>query len=430
MRKAVFLILILTIFLPTVNLEAVDVYLNIARGQGKKIKISVPGFQDKTGRDTDNLTQKLAQIVQDDLRYSGFFYLVEPLEPILPEMPLEDKFERAKAAGAEIIADGKFIIEGGELILEGRLYDLSNSRQITGKSYRGEKKHLRQIAHRFSDEIVYRFTGKMGVAHTKIAFIHQEGRNKEIYLVDYDGYGLERLTYDYSLNLFPTWTPDGKELIYTTFKKGNPDLYVINFENKKAQELLSFQGLNIGAEVSPNGKEMVLVLSKDGNPEIYLYTFKKKSLKRLTYHRGVDSDPTWSPNGREIAFSSDRSGTPQIYIMDREGGNLRRLTFQGSYNVSPDWSPLGDQIAYAGMAKGVFDIYTINVHSGKVDKLTDGLFEGGNNETPCWSPDGRYLVYTSTRRGKGELFIMTGVGTEARQLTRTQSNCFSPAWSP
>ena len=430
MKKLVFLSIIVAVLIVSLKLWAIDVYLNIVKGQGRKVKISVPAFLDKKGDAPENFSQTLSRIVQEDLRQSGFFYLGEPLEPILPEMTLEEKFEKSREAGAEVMANGKFIVDGEKLVLEGRLYDLSNNRQITGKSYRGKKAHFRQIAHRFSDEIVYRFTGMKGIAHTKIAFVHQEGRNKEIYLVDYDGYNLERVTFDHSLGLFPSWAPDGKSLVYTTFKRGNPDLYLIDFESKEARELLSYQGLNMGAEFSPDGKEIVLVMSKSGNPEIYLYWLRKKRLKRLTYYRGVDSGPTWSPNGREIAFCSDRSGTPQIYIMDKEGGNLRRLTIKGGYNTSPDWSPLGDKIVYAGMKKNVFDIYTANVHTRKIEKLTDGLFDGSSNESPCWSPDGRYIVYTSTRRGKRELFVMTVFGTNQRRLVGDKGNCFSPAWSP
>ena len=430
MKKAIFLSLILAMLASSFNLWAIDVYLNIVKGQGRKVRIAVPAFVAEKGEDSEDFSQILSQIVQEDLRQSGYFRLVEPPEVIPPEIDLAEKFQELKMAGAEMMADGQLSLKGEKMVLKGRLYDLTNNRQITGRAYRGKKNDSRQIAHRFSDEIVYRFTGIKGIAHTRIVFVHQEGRNKELYLVDYDGYNLEKLTFDDSLGLFPAWSPDGKTLLYTTFKKGNPDLYLIDFASREARGLLTFQGLNMGAKFSPDGKEIILVMSKDGNPELYLYSLKKKKLKRLTYYRGVDSDPTWSPNGREIAFSSDRSGTPQIYIMDKEGGNLRRLTFKGGYNTSPDWSPRGDKIVYAGMKGGSFDIYTVGVHTRKAAKLTDSLFEGGDSEDPCWSPDGRYIVYTSTRGGKREIFIMRDGGTHNRKLVSLQGNCFSPAWSP
>jgi len=430
MKKLVLASLILIALTLSSDLWAVDVYLNIAKGVGRKVRIALSPFVDKKGDDPDELGEDISQVVEDDLRQSGYFYLVTPQDSIHPEMNLDERFEKFKTAGAEVMADGKFSVNDEKIVFEGRLYDLSDRRQITGRAYRGEKTGFRQIAHRFSDEIVYRFTGVKGIAHTKIAFVHREGGNKELYLVDYDGYNLEKLTFDYSLGLFPAWSPDGNSLVYTTYKKGNPDLYLIDFQRKKVSELLGFQGLNMGAEFSPNGKEIALVLSKDGNPEIYLYSVKQKKLKRLTYYRGVDSGPSWSPNGREIAFSSDRSGTPQIYIMDKEGGNLRRVSFTGGYNTSPDWSPRGDQIVYAGMKGKMFDIYTLNVHSRKTEKLTDSLFTGGTNEEPCWSPDGRYIAYSATRGGKREIFVMEASGANKRKLAGLPGDCFSPAWSP
>lgn len=429
MKKILFLSLILMIMAVSWPLGALDVYLNIIKGEGRKVKIAIPDFVAKKD-DPENLSQKLSQIVKEDLRFSGYFYLVEPIESILPEANLEEKFEKFKAEGAEVMAEGKISFDEKKLVLEGRVYDLTNGWQITGKTYRGAKEDFRQIAHRFADEIIYRFTGLKGIAHTKIAFVHEAGGNKELYLVDYDGYNLERLTFDHSLGLFPAWSPDGTSLVYTTFKRGNPDLYLIDFKDKVAHELLTFQGLNMGARFSPDGKEMVLVMSKDGNPEIYLYTLRNKKLRRLTYYQGVDSEPTWSPNGREIAFSSDRTGTPQIYIMDKEGGNIRRITYKGGYNTSPDWSPLGDKIIYAGMKGNIFDIYTVDVRSGQIEKLTDSLFEGGSYEDPSWSPDGRYIVYTRNQNGKKEIFLMIGLGTNKKKLVEIQGDCFSPAWSP
>ena len=63
-----------------------------------------------------------------------------------------------------------------------------------------------------------------GVARTKIAFVSdrdatKERRSKEIYIADYDGYNPRRVTVNGSLNILPAWSPDGRQLAYTSYRQ-------------------------------------------------------------------------------------------------------------------------------------------------------------------------------------------------------------------
>ena len=113
------------------------------------------------------------------------------------------------------------------------------------KFYQGEPRAMRRAAHLFSDDVVLRITGRKGIAHSKIAFSNNVSGSKEIYVVDYDGENLVKLTSDRSIALLPRWSQDASRIYYTTYRYGNPDMFEIDLKAGKIRPFTIFQGLNI-----------------------------------------------------------------------------------------------------------------------------------------------------------------------------------------
>jgi len=404
-----------------------DVVIDIHEPGIAKTKIGIPPFIMDTRAPSTNqgIGQEVAQILREDLSFTGLFDVFSStgrqggasgFEPLKAWIPLD----------VQAVVHGKCGNDNGRIRLDCALFDVESETRIVGKYYSDAPDRIRSNAHRFADEIVYRYTGKRGIAHTSIAYVKSGGRNKDIHIMDYDGHNSYRLTYDNSIALSPAWSPDGEKIVFTTYKARNPDVYVIDLKQRNYRRLSGYIGLNTTPAFSPDGKTLALTLSKDGNPEIYLLELRSNELTRLTRNSRIDTSPTWSPNGREIAFVSDRSGSPQIYIMDREGGNLRRLTYTGYYNTSPAWSPLGDTIAYVSMVAGKGEVFTINPLGTDARRLT---YNGGN-EDPSWSPNGMYLAFSSRQTGVKDINIMRADGSGRKRITFGGGDNMSPAWSP
>jgi TolB protein len=330
-------------------------------------------------------------------------------------------------ADAQAVVAGVWQVSGRKVRLSGEVRDLPGRRPILVRQYRGTLDNWRALVHQFSDDVVFQFTGETGVARTRIAFVAQQGRNKELYVMDLDGAGLQALTDDKSIALSPSWSYDGSLLLFTSYRGGKgPGIWVVHSNGGRAYPVSSRPGLNTSASYSPDGREIVCSLSQDGNSEIYVLDARGESPQRLTSNHAIDTSPSWSPTGREIAFTSDRDGTPQVYIMDREGGNVRRLTFELSYTDSPVWSPKGDRIAFVARMPGGFEIYVC---------LPDGrglrpVVTGASNENPHWSPDGRHLVFSSNRDGESALYVSDLDDQAPRRLNTGGMHTSSPAWSP
>jgi TolB protein len=412
-----------------------DVIINIQERGTAKIKIGIPAFKQdpESAVVLSRAGNEMTSVLREDLSFSGIFEVFDEVSGMPPMGTNPTGNDRLFAPLNEWIPldvqgviQGMYKAVGGDVRFECVLLDVESKTRIVGKSYTGPPRSTRQSAHRFADEVVYRYTGERGIAETSIAYAKAKGDHKEIHIMDYDGHNSYQLTFDKNIALSPDWSPDGGKLVFTSYKDNNPDAYIVDLKAKTYNRISGYIGLNAAPAFSPDGKTLAITLSKSGNPEIYLLDLESRELTRITRNRRADTSPTWSPNGRELAFVSDRSGFPQIYIVDREGVNLRRLTYNGYNNTSPAWSPEGDKIAYVSMTRGRGDIYTIHPTGAALERLT---YNGGN-EDPSWSPGGRYLAYTSKQSSHKDIYIMRANGAGKKRVTFGGGDNMSPAWSP
>src|SRR6185369_3871176 len=174
--------------------------------------------------------------------------------------------------GYDLLVRSEYSIKGNELTVEFRLFDVLNRKMMTAKRYLGKAGDLRRFAHSFADEILLAVTGERGCFTTRIAFATTQSGNKEIAVMDWDGHNLRQVTRNGSINLNPDFSPDGGEIIYTSYKHGNPDLYKLSLSGNSEVTLSQRKGLNITGVWSPDGSRIALALSKDGNSEIYTLT--------------------------------------------------------------------------------------------------------------------------------------------------------------
>jgi TolB protein len=397
-------------------LFAQDVYLKLTTGQRKKIRIALCVDSDKF----KPLAGKMRKIVKDDLTFSLYF------NDVVDTVSSSKKIDFPLWASEEVSAFVKVNIRRArkDTVVTVEVYDVFSRHKISSDKQKLRKATFRGVCHRISDHVVKSLTGENGVSQTRIVLSVRKGQDKNLAIVDYDGFGVKTIKKGEGLYLSPKWVPNRDAITYVTYKEEEMWLYKFDLFANKLYVLSKERGMNMGSCWSPNGKELAITLTKAGNAEVYLKTGRK--LKRLTVNRFIDTSPTWSPNGREIAFVSDRSGSPQVYIMGRDGTNVRRLTFEGRYNTSPAWSPKGDRVAYVSReVDGSFQIHTILV-DGEGDTY---LTWEGDNENPSWSPDGLHLCFVSRTGGRPELFTMHWDGSGRKKAASLGDGCFTPSWS-
>jgi TolB protein len=413
------------------DVTSARIYIDINSPSVPKFNIAIPDFKNLGG---DNkrpaLSTELPGVVSNDLDLSGYF---NPLDKaaFLEEKggPLKGKdinFKDWSVIGAELLLKGGYVCVGNRLEVEIRLFDVFRGRQILGKRALGNLEEYRHLMHRLSNEIILKLTGHKGIFLTRLAYVGTATGEREIYACDYDGHNVRPLTQDKSIALLPRWSPDGKKIVYNSYKNGGPMLYLRDLVTGALRRLSGRSGLNIGACWAPDGKELVLCMSHKGNPDIFTIDLQGKILKQLVEHWGIDVSPAFSPDATRLAFVSNRSGSPQIYLMEISSGRVDRLTYEGKYNTSPAWSSL-NRIVFVGKTNGNFDIFTLEPDGGRIKRLTA---DAGNNEDPCWSPDGRYIAFSSSRTGQYHIYIMNANGRTQRRVTFDKGKQTSPSWGP
>lgn len=437
MRQILILTILVTILAATIigtaNHSHAKIYIDINSPSSRRLPIAIPDF--KMLEDSEprgQIAAVLYDVLAQDLTYSGFFdildkksYIEDPKQIRFTER--EINFKDWSVIGADLLIKGGVSLKENEVTAEMRLFDVVLQKTLIIRRYTGKKVDARRMMHKFANEVIELLTGERGIFDTRMFFVSEASGNKEIYVSDYDGHNVKQITHNKSINISPQWSPDGKSILYTSYKEGQPYLYIFELYTGKETRISNYAGINIGARWSPTGREIALTLSKDGNPELYILDIESKEVKRLTNNSGIDVSPAWAPDGKKIAFVSDIAGNPNIYVIDSDGANLKRLTFEGKYNASPAWSPKGDKISFARLNNGTFDIWVMNTDGSQQTQLTS---DSGNNENPSWSANGRYIAFSSTRGGGSQIYIMRSDGINQKKITKEGINQRNPSWSP
>jgi TolB protein len=409
-----------------------------AQGNGAKtVEVTAPGNRQLrlaveiprglVALPNNSAAKEMADVIAFDMNMSGVM-AAETREqlPLNSPAPLAGTNYMAwMSSGFDLLVRGEYSIKGDDLTVEFRLFDILNRKMMTAKRYLGKTKDLRYFTHSFADEIMLVVTGEKGCFTTHIAYVSSGSGNKEVVIMNWDGRNQVQLTRNGSINLNPDFSPDGREILFTSYKRGNPDLFKRALSSTAEIPVSNRKGFNITGTWSPDGSRIALALSKDGNSEIYTLARDGSGPTRLTNNQAIEVSPAWSPDGSRIAFVSDRLGKPQIFVMNIDGSNVRRLTTAGSYNVTPRWSPKGDKIAYARMQNGGFQIYAINSDGSGDTQLTSD----GSSENPVWSPDGRFIAFSSKRGGVEAIYVMRSNGSGQTRVSQGKGGATQPAWS-
>ena len=430
MKKFLFFLFLLTpVFLFA---RESDVYIGLSSKYNPndlpKIGLASHTYREDASSDEKKYSNLFAEVLRSDLMRSRYFNIEETssvaaINALGPQLSLLEK------EGILYFVFFEFSDTDTEDTwqIKAFMYSTDSKKALLAKKFTVSAKSLRKSAHMFADSIIELLTGKRGLSTTKIAFSNDNTGRKEIYIVDYDGYNLTKLTTDKSISLLPRWGGKGTKLYYTTYRNGNPQIYVVDLKEGDISPVVKEKGLNLIGGVSADSSKLVMTLSRGENPSIYLKELSSGRILQLTDKYGVDGSPSFSPDGKFVTFVSNLSGNPQIYVMNLATKEKRRLT-KFNWTDTPQWSPNGDWIAFAGRraADHPIDIFLVDITGGQVRQLTA---DNGSNEDPYWSPDGRFLAFTTNRAGKRQIYVMDADGSAQHLIANIKGNSFTPSWS-
>ena len=259
----------------------------------------------------------------------------------------------------------------------------------------------------------------------KIVFACFDGKHDQICTMNPDGTQLSQLTDVPATNFYPSSSPDGDRILFSSNRDGNFEIYSMDSTGENVQQLTDDIGNLYAPEYAPNGNRIVFTHETGGKQNIWIMRSDGGNARPLT-DSGSDIDPTWSPNGELIAFTSGRNGIKQLFLMNSNGSNPRPINLVNGPRIGGriSWSPDGKWLAFYAGPSGDRDIYITSLDGRIFTQLTDG----GDNLGPSFSPDGEWLTFTSFRRGNNEIFVMRIDGSNQVRLTTRDQADWQPRW--
>lgn len=266
-----------------------------------------------------------------------------------------------------------------------------------------------------------------------IAFTASDGGRRDVWLIRSDGSGEYNLTANLP-NIFaeaPVWAPDGRSIAFDGVPNSDElrEIYLVTVEDQPQQyRITDLPGFDCYPSFSPDGEQIVYMSEREGNRDLYIMDREGNDVARLTEGPAHDYEPAWSPDGSRIVFTSRRTGNSELFLMDADGGNVVQLTEDGALDWRPAWSPDGEWIAWESWRNGNGDVFIMRADGSAVQQLTTSGAEDGH---PHFSPDGTYLIFHSQRTGNYQLFILDLSNPEDQWHLPTKSvRALLPVWSP
>ncbi len=435
------LLLVLVIFPLAVASQALaqaqpgPLRIEITEGVIEPLPFAVPDFVAATA-DAQQYGRDIAQVISADLTGTGLFREIPATAFIsqVASFSAPVQYPDWKAINAQALITGEVELQGGQLIVRFRLYDVFSDAELgSGLQFAGPPEGWRRIAHKVADAVYSRITGEGGYFDSRVVYVSESGpkdqRRKRLAIMDYDGANVQYLTDANAIVLAPRFSPTGDRVLYTSYETGQPRIYVLDVGSVQRRVLESQAGtMSFAPRFAPDGQTVVYSLTQGGNTDIFRLNLASGQTQRLTSAPSIETAPSFSPDGSRIVFESDRSGSQQLYIMPAAGGEAQRISFgQGRYGT-PVWSPRGDLIAFTKQNKGRFHIGVMRTDGSEERLLTASFLDEG----PTWAPNGRVIMFARETRGAQGTTSLYSVDITGRNLrpVRTPEGASDPSWSP
>jgi Tol biopolymer transport system component len=258
-----------------------------------------------------------------------------------------------------------------------------------------------------------------------LAFVRiRSYRSSELFVQEVQNPGARekprQLTFDDHSIFGFDWTPDGKNIVFSSSREGSAALWLISPGGGTPQRVaLTVENPSYLSVAPVEGRLAYVQNGFDTN--IWRIPGPRSSSGNAEPVRFIastrrDNCPMYSADGMKIAFASRRSGTPQIWICESDGTNPAPLTyFRKGGAGSPRWSPDGRRIAFDYNDEGQTDIYVVSSDGGTPRRFTT---EAREDVRPSWSRDGRWIYFGSNRSGEYQIWKMPSDGGAPLRVTR------------
>ncbi|MDD6088808.1 MAG: translocation protein TolB [Desulfovibrionaceae bacterium] len=382
-----------------------------------------------SGAPASNLGPRLHDAIRANLSILPFMRLTDPKavlggDTLAGYQPPNVDFKRFQLAGADmLITAGWPQGDSSGNTVELRLYETYSGNFVFGNAYdRVDNSNIQDTADRFCADLMEALTGHGDFFRSTLAFTKSAGKFKsDVWIVKPSGQNLRRITNLPGKAMSPSWSMDGRLVVFTHIDERSHALGVWDSATNSIRRV-RFPGNTVISPCFMPDNTVAVSLSTAGYPDIFQLNGAFRKSRALESSPAINVSPTFDATGTKMAFCSSRLGGPQVFL--KSGGSVTRISKEGSYNSEPCISPDGTLIAYTRGAGGG-RIFVYDLLTGQERQVS---FGPGSDEHPSFAPDSYFLAFTSTRSGSRQIYLTTRHGGEARMVPTGGGEAFFPRW--
>ena len=281
----------------------------------------------------------------------------------------------------------------------------------------------------------------------KLAFSRVVGGDSEIFVMDADGTDLRQITYNRVDDWEPSWSPDGKRIVYVRDwrkrKPRGPRLMIVSATGGKPEVFYKYCDDLYDPEWSPDGRWIAFEsdAGEDGSDLLaHSVTGHKKKIIAWTDENSYEGNAEWSPDGMSVArvsyydygdifispFPRGRGVTSESHLRSTEAFEMSPLAWSPDSNTmlySDDHWETALDVSLEGDSG--WDIYSIPIAGGDPVILIGGP---GQQMVGDWSGDGSMFVYRSNEDGSPDLYLSSADGQARWKLIELDGKEGLPDW--
>lgn len=245
-----------------------------------------------------------------------------------------------------------------------------------------------------------------------------------------------QLTFAPGDDFAPSWTPDGRSIVFVSSQQGGWNLWVLDLGSPAPRALTFGPSQYTNPFVMADGRS-IAVASDRGSAtrawtDLWVLSLDSSQERRLISESSTVKEfvPVISPDGRWLAYLDLPMNRPPQYrlvLMELPAGLPRVLTEDRVVFSPIRFSPDNRSLLYTASTLGSSDVWTIGVDGAGARALTA---LPGTETAGDYSPDGTTIAVVSNQSGADEIWLMDAQGRQARQLTRDSATASLPAFSP